>query len=219
MNIVDHRLTAHWHALSADVGAPLIEPRFLIVHYTAQGAGADTRDWMLLAPEEKQRLAGVDAPLHASAHVVLDRDGSLWQIAPFDRQTRHAGVSEWRGLTRLNQYAIGIELANYGWLDRLEDGGFGRGDTPRFDASDVVIATMPHGTEEKGWEPFAEPQLAALERLVRSLLRTYPGIAEILGHQEVSPGRKFDPGPAFPMTRFRALLADRGAGAGPARGP
>lgn len=215
LKISRHRLAGHWHTASMDVGAALLEPHYVMLHYTAQGDGVGTRDWMLLSPHRKQRLAGAAAPLYASAHLVIDRDGSIWQIVPFDRQARHAGVSHWRGLTRLNRYAIGIELANYGWLDRHGDGSFGRSDTPRFDPADVVVAPMPHLGEahlgeDKGWEPFPEVQLTALERVVRALLRRYPTIAEVIGHQDVAPGRKFDPGPAFPMQRFAALLDSRG---------
>jgi N-acetylmuramoyl-L-alanine amidase len=41
----------------------------------------------------------------------------------------------------------------------------------------------------------------------------YSSISEILGHQEIAAGRKFDPGPAFPLQRFRDLLDNRGIGA------
>ena len=64
-----------------------------------------------------------------------------------------------------------------------------------------------------GWENYSEPQLEAVAQVTRALADAYPSISEVLGHQEIAPGRKFDPGPAFPMQRFRNLLDDRGIGA------
>jgi N-acetylmuramoyl-L-alanine amidase len=214
MKIRNHRLVDHWLEQSKDVGGPLERLRFIVLHYTAGGSGTASRDYMLKSPTEKGRLAGIDGKIYASAHVIVDRDGSVWQIVPFNRKARHAGRSAWKGLTSLNRYSVGIEMANYGWLNRRGDGTYARlGETSTFAAEEVVVAPMPNGTEVKGWEPYPEPQLAAVETLVRLLLSKYPSITEVLGHQEVAPGRKFDPGPAFPMQRFRNLVDNRGFGA------
>lgn len=219
MRIRQHRLRDKWFGHTRDLGSALTDLRLIVMHYTAGGSGKVSRDYMMLSPAEKQARIGANAPVYASAHVVVDRDGSLWQIAPFNRMTRHAGISRWRGLESLNRYAIGIEIANYGWLDRRGDGRYGRSDTPIFDAADVIIGPMPNSGEIKAWEPYPEVQLQAVERLTRSLLAHYPQIVEVLGHQEISPGRKFDPGPAFPLQRFRNLLDSRGVGARGSREP
>lgn len=219
MRIRHHRLQDEWFGQTRDLGSALSDLRFIVMHYTAGGSGKASRDYMMLSPAEKQARIGANAPVYASAHVVVDRDGSLWQIAPFNRMTRHAGRSHWRGLESLNRYAIGIEIVNYGWLDRRGDGRYGRSDTPIFEAADVVLGPMPNSGETKGWEPYPEAQLQAVERLTRSLLAHYPQIVEVLGHQEISPGRKFDPGPAFPLQRFRNLMDSRGVGARGSREP
>lgn len=213
MRIRNHRFVDHWFELSKDVGSALDDPRFIVMHYTAGGAGSASRDYMLKSPTEKQKLLRANAKVYASAHLVVDRDGSAWQIIPFNRKGRHAGISRWRGLDSLNQCSIGIEIANYGWLDQRGDGSFGRSDTPRFAASEVTLGTMPGGSEAKGWEPYAAEQLDTVEQLTRALLGQYPSITEVVGHQDISPGRKFDPGPAFPMQRFRNLVDGRGSGA------
>lgn len=218
MRVVRHRLRDHWFARSADVGAPVEAHRLLVLHYTAMGPGAEARDFMLLSPREKQARLEAPGPVYASAHVVVDRDGSVWQIVPFDRQARHAGVSRWRGLESVNRWSIGIEIANWGWLDRYADGTFGRAETPRFRPDQVVLGPMPHDGTEKGWEPYPEPQLRAVEAVVRAVLHAYPGIVDVVGHQDVAPGRKFDPGPAFPMPRFRSLLGSRIPASRPADG-
>ncbi len=213
MRIRNYKLVGHWHRMSRDVGGELDELRFVVMHYTAGGSGAASRDYMLKSPTQKQKLLGAGRKIYASAHVIVDRDGSVWQIVPFNRKARHAGRSSWKGLQSLNRCSIGIEIANYGWLDPQGDGSYKRPDTPRFAAEDVVVAPMPSGTREMGWENYTESQLEAVAQVTRALVYAYPSISEVLGHQEIAPGRKFDPGPAFPMQCFRNLLDDRGIGA------
>jgi N-acetylmuramoyl-L-alanine amidase len=213
MRIKNHKLVGYWYRMSRDVGTGLDAPRFIVMHYTAGGSGAASRDYMLKSPTQKQRLLGSNSKVYASAHVIVDRDGSIWQIIPFDRKARHAGRSSWKGLNSLNRYSVGIEIANYGWLDQQGDGSYKRSDTPRFDAKEVTVAPMPSGTRIMGWENYPTPQLDAVERVARALLAVYPSISEILGHEEIAPRRKFDPGPAFPLECFRDLTDDRGIGA------
>jgi AmpD protein len=56
--------------------------------------------------------------------------------------------------------------------------------------------------------PYADPQYRTLARLVRVLRRAYP-IEDVVGHADVAPGRKSDPGPAFDWPRLHAALARR----------
>lgn len=56
--------------------------------------------------------------------------------------------------------------------------------------------------------PFEDRQYACLAELTRLLQSMYP-IAEIVGHSDIAPGRKSDPGPLFDWVRFRALLSGR----------
>lgn len=53
--------------------------------------------------------------------------------------------------------------------------------------------------------PFAEPQYEALARITRELQERF-GPLDIVGHSEIAPGRKTDPGPWFDWNRFRAAL-------------
>ncbi len=57
-------------------------------------------------------------------------------------------------------------------------------------------------------QPFADAQYGALARVTRTLMRSYPAItpARIVGHSDIAPGRKTDPGPRFDWPRFRAEL-------------
>jgi N-acetylmuramoyl-L-alanine amidase len=55
-----------------------------------------------------------------------------------------------------------------------------------------------------GFEPFPEPQMATLERLLDSIRARWPQIApeRVLGHSDTAPGRKIDPGPRFDWLRL-----------------
>jgi AmpD protein len=68
--------------------------------------------------------------------------------------------------------------------------------------NDFSIGIEVEGTDESPFEPIQYASLAALTRALRS---AYP-IADIVGHSDVAPGRKTDPGAHFDWGRFRASL-------------
>jgi N-acetylmuramoyl-L-alanine amidase len=70
-----------------------------------------------------------------------------------------------------------------------------------------------------GFPPFPEPQVAALEALLDGIRGRWGiGAAGVIGHADMAPGRKADPGPAFDWRRLalggRAVWAEAGAAAG-----
>ena len=71
--------------------------------------------------------------------------------------------------------------------------------------NDYSVGIELEGTDE---EPYAAPQYVNLAAAIRALCRAYPSLDphRLAGHDEVSPGRKTDPGPAFEWPRLRALL-------------
>ena len=50
------------------------------------------------------------ASLKVSAHFLVRRDGGLTQFVPCERRAWHAGVSQYQGRERCNDFSIGIEL-------------------------------------------------------------------------------------------------------------
>lgn len=64
------------------------------------------------------------------------------------------------------------------------------------------------GVELEGADtvPYAAPQYAMLARLAKALRRRYP-IADIVGHSDIAPGRKTDPGPSFDWARLHRLAS------------
>ena len=73
----------------------------------------------------------------------------------------------------------------------------------RTQCNDFSIGIELEGADDV---PFAEAQYARLAALTRALQARYP-IADIVGHSEVAPGRKTDPGPHFDWRRYRAMVA------------
>ncbi|KAF7772025.1 AmpD protein [Pseudoalteromonas citrea] len=110
--------------------------------------------------------------LRVSAHCFIRRDGALLQYVPFNKRAWHAGVSEFAGRSRCNDFSIGIEL---------------------------------EGTDDTA---YTDAQYRALSRLTKKLMREYPAMTyeRIVGHCDIAPGRKTDPGAAFEWQRFFDLI-------------
>lgn len=66
--------------------------------------------------------------------------------------------------------------------------------------------------DNRGTHPFAEPQMRALEDLMRGIMARWDIAAEaVIGHSDMAPGRKADPGPRFDWARLaRQGLASKG---------
>ena len=74
--------------------------------------------------------------------------------------------------------------------------------------NDFSVGIELEGTDDR---PYTSAQYRRLATVVRLLRRAVPSLvrAPIVGHSDVAPGRKTDPGAAFDWARLRALLAPR----------
>lgn len=160
------------------------QPRFLVQHYTAGGSGKGSAEYLFKAHSPA-----------SSAHFVVDRNGDVYQLADTSLVTWHAGQSAWRGLSFLNQYSIGIEFANLGYW---------RPGIAKFKAP--LVAAHRNGGPVMEWEPYPEKQILAGLDLTKWLCEVHPTLVETVGHDDIAPKRKLDPGPAFPMERFRDVV-------------
>ena len=78
----------------------------------------------------------------------------------------------------------------------------------RESCNDFSIGVELEGTDDT---PYAEAQYQQLAALAAALLAAYASLSSehIVGHSDIAPGRKTDPGAAFDWPRFRALLKER----------
>ncbi|MFG1377148.1 N-acetylmuramoyl-L-alanine amidase [Xanthobacter autotrophicus] len=178
-------------------------PHILIMHFTYGASARSSASWFQ-DPDNRSK---------SSAHVVVDRDGAVIQCVDFDTAANHAGQSSWGGLTSFNTKSFGIELANWGYL-KPGPGGSWTSYTNVPIASPFLAAHKngnPYRPSDApiGWEPYSPEQMATAVTIARALAAKY-GVDTILGHDDIARGRKWDPGPAFDMARFRnQVLGDR----------
>jgi N-acetyl-anhydromuramoyl-L-alanine amidase len=78
------------------------------------------------------------------------------------------------------------------------------------EVNDFSIGIELEGVDDDG---FTDAQYKTLAPLTRALMAAYPEInaGRLVGHCDVSPGRKTDPGPGFDWRRYRREVADEGA--------
>jgi AmpD protein len=77
----------------------------------------------------------------------------------------------------------------------------------RENCNDYSIGIELEGCDD---DPYSDEQYAVLAAVTRLLLEHYPAMAtnKIVGHSEIAPGRKTDPGPAFDWHRYRRQLLE-----------
>ncbi|KFX70794.1 N-acetylmuramoyl-L-alanine amidase [Pseudomonas taeanensis MS-3] len=112
----------------------------------------------------------------SSHYLIGDAPATIYRLVDENRRAWHAGDSQWQGRTWLNGNSIGIELVNQGYRD-----------TP----------------EGRVWQPYSQAQIEALIVLLKDIMQRHqlaPG--SIIGHSDVAPQRKVDPGPLFPWRRL-----------------
>ncbi|HJR79985.1 MAG TPA: N-acetylmuramoyl-L-alanine amidase [Anaerolineales bacterium] len=174
---------------------PIIGPKYIVIHFTT-----GTRLESTIA-HFRNELSGV------CTHLLVGRDGRIIQFLPFNKIAFHAGYSWWEGDSSLNRFSIGIELDNAGFLKKTAD-GWVRKSTP-IPKRRVKSAVHWRESKERDWEKFTRTQLQVTLEIVHALKERYGTIVEILGHDEVNLRERLDPGPLFPMERFRKKLFGR----------
>lgn len=75
----------------------------------------------------------------------------------------------------------------------------------RTHCNDFSVGIELEGTDDR---PFTASQYRTLGRLVRALAAAYPLVTAV-GHSDIAPGRKTDPGPRFDWSRLRGALRAR----------
>jgi N-acetylmuramoyl-L-alanine amidase len=118
----------------------------------------------------------------SSHYLVSERQGSVpatvYQLVDENRRAYHAGVSSWKGATALNASSIGIEIVNLGGQKAANGLGL-------------------------NFQDFEPEQIDRVVELVKQIVVRHQIKPErILGHSDIAPTRKNDPGPKFPWKRL-----------------
>lgn len=177
----------------------LIDPDYVVIHYTATDDAGSAVNWFMNTSSNPDRIA---------AHIVLDKDGTITQLVPFNQKANHAGTSTWDGVDSFNSHSIGIEIVNAGFVEKLPNGSFRRGNKAYSSSEGPNIMKAKHkhkfwtAKDNQHWFIFPDKQLQALYKLCKVLFATYQPVTAV-GHDDISPARKPDPGPAFPWNEFK----------------
>ena len=170
-------------------------PSFIIIHFTAGRSAESSIAWFK------------NPSAQASAHLVIARDGTITQLIDFNKIAWHAGKSSWANQRNFNNFSIGIEIDNPGRLHKVGDKylSWFKKEYPK---EGVVEDTHKHETRSSFWYEYSEEQIEACLQICKLLVKTYD-INDILGHDDIAPFRKDDPGPLFPLENFRAKIFGR----------
>lgn len=129
-----------------------------------------------------------DPNKQVSAHYLvpessINQQRKIFQLVHEKDRAWHAGISSWSKRTGLNDTSIGIEIVNLGYKD--EQG-------------------------ERIWYPFTDYQIESVIELAKIIVERYQiNPTCVIGHSDIAPGRKVDPGPLFPWKK----LYENGVGA------
>ena len=135
---------------------------------------------------------------NVSAHyLVLDKnDDKIYNLVPESERAWHAGEGGFSGRTILNDTSIGIEIVNAGIKPEYRDA-----------LKDDTLDYHPYDH----YADFNELQIKKVAQLVQDIARRYDiSPKNIIGHADMAPSRKIDPGAKFPWER---LYKEYGIGA------
>lgn len=147
--------------------------------YTAKGQSSRVR-FLVLHYTVGDRASSLKTltEQQVSAHYMVTDDAKpvIYNLVDETNAAWHAGNSSWKNYTQLNNSSIGIEIVNPGWKD------------------------TPNG---RVYAPFPQSQIDAIIPLVRDIVtRHHIAPENVLGHSDIAPLRKQDPGPMFPWKQF-----------------
>lgn len=137
----------------------------------------------------------------------MGRDGEITQLVAFNRKAWHAGTSRWAGRNGVNAFSIGIELDNPGKLKQQVNGWTSAWGDP-VEPINVFESAHKNGGAVCGWHTYSGKQLEVLRHVTACLVNHY-GLTDVIGHDDVAPDRKSDPGPAFPMESLQSAVLGR----------
>jgi len=168
----------------------IVKPEYIIIHYTA-----NCNQKSVINHFKKTKV---------SSHYIINPHGKITETIHPDNTAQHAGESSWKNNTEMNTYSIGIELINPGFTKENQEPC--SSEQPELWTNQDCI--LLEGSPEC-WYPFTKQQISSLIALCKKLIQQYHiPTCNVLGHSDIAPGRKTDPGPLFPWK----TLAEYGVG-------
>ncbi|MGL6168003.1 MAG: N-acetylmuramoyl-L-alanine amidase [Fusobacteriaceae bacterium] len=150
--------------------------RFIILHYTAVGDEVSIR-----------ALTGKNVSSHYL--ITSKKKDPIYSLVPDLERAWHAGSSGWNGRTNLNDSSIGIEIVNLGYDTNIKYG--------------KTYGNRNNLRPADHFYNFDQYQIDKVAVLVKELKEKYEiDDKNILGHSDIAPQRKFDPGPKFPWKKL-----------------
>ncbi|MES3025914.1 MAG: N-acetylmuramoyl-L-alanine amidase [Pseudomonadota bacterium] len=157
-------------ALLAGCATPPID-----TSYTAKGQSSRVKFVVLhYTVADLPRSLKILTEQTVSSHYLVTDEAKpvIYRLVDESRQSNHAGVSNWKTYTQLNGSSVGIEIVNPGFTE------------------------TPQG---RVWYPFPQAQIDRVIVLVKQIMERHNIPPEnVLGHADIAPQRKQDPGPMFP---------------------
>jgi len=176
--------------------------------FDADGRLARARQ--IVSPNQDERPAGISLPLLVIHNISLPPGefGGPGVIDLFLNRLDHAAhpyYQSLRGLRVSSHFFVRrdgelIQFVPCG--QRAWHAGVSRW-RARERCNDFSIGIELEGTDDMA---FTDAQYAEVARLTRDIRCRYP-IEDIVGHSDIAPGRKTDPGPYFDWARYRLLIA------------
>jgi N-acetylmuramoyl-L-alanine amidase len=167
---------------------------FLVLHFTSEHFAESLR----LLTQRTERPVSVHYLVPEPGDETYPHDSiRVYRLVPELRRAGHAGTSYWAGTQSLNSSSIGIEIVNRSTCVSDDPG--------------AEIQTPEQQTCT--FLEFPEAQIELVVRLAKDILGRNPDInpVDVIGHGDIAPDRRLDPGPKFPWKR----LYENGIGAWP----
>lgn len=144
----------------------------------------------------------------------MDKDGKVIQTNPLNQWGYHAGASSWTidGVKRsgVSNFLVGIEINNAGNLSK-KNGKYVSWFDQEIPEKDVRISKSVDNVQAGAYHKYTEAQEKSLIEMLIWLKANNPDVFSfdyVLGHDEVAPSRKTDPGGSLSVTmpNFRLFL-------------
>lgn len=170
-------------ALLAGCAGPAKGPPRLEIDRSVQAQSQNSRvEFVVLhyTSASNERSLELLSRWNVSSHYLITDEPAprVYQLVDESRRAWHAGVSQWFERTDMNSASIGIEIVNAGGSGQV-------------------------------WAPYSEAQIETLRLLLADIVERHQiKPHNIVGHSDIAPQRKVDPGPLFPWKK----LAEAGLG-------